>query len=313
MPTGYREGMRAFVKPDPAADTVELAEVETPRAAAGEILVRLRAIGVGIHDSYFLPPDADAAFPIGIEGAGTVETVGSDVVSCRPGDRIAFVSSMQPKGGTWAEFAVVDARSLILPMPAELDFVRAAALPVVGNTLLRAFAVLEDLPADASVFIAGGSGAIGSLAIQLARKRGWRVGASASAANHDYMSSLGAEITVDYHESRWPDMIRRWIPEGADAAIAVQPGTSVDSMRVVKDGGRVITISGDSVRAERGIRIDMLAYERDVRGELIDLMTDVVANELHLEIERVYPFDQAGEALARVQTRHVRGKLVLGL
>ena len=64
---------------------------------------------------------------------------------------------------------------------------------------------------------------------------------------------------------------------------------------------------------ERGIRVGMVDYEKDVRAELIALMAGVVTKELHLEIERVYPFDQAAEALSRVQTRHVRGKLVLRL
>lgn len=305
--------MQAFVKPEPTASTIRAATIEAPHVGAGELLVRVKAVGVGIHDSYFLPNDADYPFPIGIEGAGLVDEVADDVGGHRVGDRIAFVSSMQPKGGTWAEYAVVDARALVLPMPAELDFVEAAALPVAGNTVLRAIAALGALPDDASIFVAGGSGAIGTLAIQLARGRGWRVCASASTRNHDYMRSLGAEMTVDYHDARWPDEIRRWAPEGVDAAIAVQPGTSADSMRVVRDGGTVITVSGDDPAPERGIRVGMIAYEKDVRDELIDLMRDVVAKELHLEIERVYPFDQAVEALARVRTRHVRGKLVLRL
>lgn len=103
------------------------------------------------------------------------------------------------------------------------------------------------------------------------------------------------------------------MPKGVDAAIAVQPGTSTDSMLVVKDDGGVVTISGDTVTPVRGIRVGMIDYDKDVRDELIDLMADVVTKDLHLEIERVYPFDQAAAALARVHTRHVRGKLVLRL
>ncbi len=305
--------MKAFVKPDPAASTIVPEEANKPRIDAGELLVLMHAVGVGIHDSYFLPQDAGYPFPIGIEGAGVVEEAGSEIVKYRPGDRVAFVSSMQPKGGTWAEYAAVDAGSLILPIPAELDFVQAAALPVAGNTVLRALAALGDLPAGASIFIAGGAGAIGTLAIQLARRRGWRVAASASEHNHDYLRSLGANVAVDYHDSNWPDEVRRSIPDGVDAAIAVHPDTSTDCLRVVKDGGSVVTVSGDSVTPERGIQVGMIAYDRDVRGELADLMTDVITNDLHLEIERIYPFDRAAEALSRVQTRHVRGKLVVRL
>lgn len=308
--------MRAFVKSDAAASIISPAEVAVPAIGDDELLVRLRAIGVGVHDSYFLPADAHYPYPIGIEGAGIVEAVGGAPVDHRPadhrpGDRIAFISSLQPKGGTWAEYAVVDAQSLILPIPDELEFTAAAALPVAGNTALRALAALGVLPDEASVFIAGGSGAIGTLAIQIARRRGWRVGASASPHNHDYLRALGAEIAVDYHHRQWPDEVRRWMPDGVDGALAVQPGTTADAMRVVKNGGSAITISGDTVVPERGVRVAMVDYQADVRDPLTRLMTEVGRKEVHLEIERVYAFGEAAEALARVQTRHVRGKLVL--
>lgn len=303
--------MKAFVLDHPENGQILLAEVDVPKPGEGELLVKLCAVGVGIHDSYFLPPNVGSRFPIGIEGAGVVQRVGNGVIAYQVGDRIAFVSAMQPKGGTWAEYAVVDAKSLILPIPTELDFVEAAALPVAGNTVLRAFAAIGKLPEGASIFIAGGSGAIGALAIQLACKRGVHVGASASPHNHGFMRSLGAEKTVDYHDREWVSDILRWKPSGVDAAIAVQPGTSLDSMRVAKDGGRVVSVSGDQVPSERGIAVATVDYQAEVRDELIQMMTDVVENKMHLEIERVYPFDDAAEALSRVQTRHVRGKLVL--
>jgi NADPH:quinone reductase-like Zn-dependent oxidoreductase len=303
--------MRAFVKANSSEDIVVPAELPVPVPGAGQVLVRMRAVGVGIHDSYYLPPEAGATYPVGIEGAGIVETVGPGVTQYSHGDRVAFVSAMQPKGGTWADYAVVDTSSLILPLPAGLDFVPAAALPVAGNTILRAFASLGRMHAPVSLFIAGGSGAIGTLAIQLARQRGWRAAASASPSNHEYMRSLGAQKAVDYHDSDWPDDIRRWAPGRVDAAMAVQPETTASTMSVVKDGGTVVTVSGDSVAPERGISVRMPDYEADVRAELARMLADVAHGRLHVEIERVYPFAQAPDALARVQTRHVRGKLVL--
>ena len=305
--------MKAFVKRDPAATTVVPAEVPVPRVDAGELLVRIQAIGVGIHDGYFLTPTAGSEYPVGIEASGVVEQTGAGVTRFRTGDRIAFVSSMQPKGGTWAEYAVVDAAALILPMPAELSFVEAAALPVVGNTVLRAFAALGKMPAGATLFIAGGSGAIGTLAIQLARQHGWHVAASASPQNHDYMRSLGAELTVDYHQQNSVEIVRTWRAGGVDAAIAVQPTTTIDAMRTVKDNGTVVTVSADTVSPERGIRVTGLAYDADVQSGLDRLIADITEKRLHIEIERVYAFEQAPMALARVQPRHVRGKLVLQL
>lgn len=303
--------MKAFVVPRAGATTVELAQVPVPRIDDDELLVRVEAVGVGIHDSYFLPPEASYPFTAGIEAAGVVETVGSQVSGHEPGERIAFVSSMQPKGGTWAEYAAVRADALILSIPEGLDYERAAALPVAGNTILRALRGLADSSPRESLFIAGGSGAIGTLGIQIAVRQGWRVAASESSSNHEHLLALGAELAVDYRDPEWPDQVLAWRPAGLDAAIAVQPGTSAGCLPVVRDGGGLISISGDQVVADRGVRFAGIPYQADVRAELAQLMTDVAAGEVHVEIEQVYPFEDAPAALAKVQTRHARGKLVL--
>lgn len=303
--------MRAFVKSESGENAIEPAEVAVPQIDDDELLVRVKAVGVGIHDSYFLPGDAKYPFPIGIEAAGVVERVGPGVLDHRPGDRVAFVSSMQPKGGTWAEYTAVKSSSLIVSVPAGLDFVEAAAVPVAGNTVLRAVQALEPIPVGGSLFIAGGSGAIGTLAIQVARARGWRVGASASKRNHDLMLSLGAEVVVDYNDPAWHEQIRQWLPGGVDAAMAVQPGTSADSLSVVRDGGKLITISGDVVTPERNVHVEVVPHDADVKGALTHLMAEIARNDKRVEIERVYPFEEAQAALAKVQTRHARGKIVL--
>lgn len=305
--------MKAFVIHTPGAELVEYTDIPVPTIDDDELLVRISAVGVGIHDSYFLPSDASYPFAMGIEAAGIVEVVGGAVAGFEPGERIAFVSSMQRKGGTWAEYAAVKASSLIMPLPGGLDFATAAALPVAGNTALRAFSALAEIPSGGSVFIAGGSGAIGTLAIQLASQRGWRVAASASETNQSYLQSLGAEKVVDYNDEHWPEQILEWMPLGVDGAIAVQPGTSFDSLRVVRDGGDLVTISNDAVETERGVRVSVVPFQADVRAELEQLFTDVVEGNIQVELEHVYPFQEALDALAKVQTRHARGKLVLSL
>lgn len=304
--------MKAFVKRSAATDDIALEEVNIPSIHEDELLVRVKAVGVGIHDSYFLPKEMYYPYPIGIEAAGIVEDTGSLVTRFKKGDRIAFVSMMQPKGGTWAEFAVVQQDSLILPIPENMDFVEAAAVPVAGNTVLRALTALH-LNAGDSVFIAGASGAIGTFAIQFAKARGWNVAGSASPKNHDYMKSLGAETTVDYNDPNWADQIREWRPDGADAAIAIQPGTGTDSMRIVKDGGIVITISGDRIEPERGIHAAFVPHKVDVHNEVEEVIQKIADGTYQLVIEQTYPFEQGLEALKKTQTRHARGKLVLTL
>lgn len=305
--------MKAFVIPQSGAHAVEPAEVPVPKIDGDELLVRVRAIGVGIHDSYFLPRDARYPYPIGIEAAGVIEEIGSAVRGYRPSDRIAFVSSMQPKGGTWAEFVAVKAESLIFSIPAGMDFAEAAAVPVAGNTILKAFRVLAAVPAVGSLFIAGGSGAIGTFAIQLARRRGWRVAASASEPNHDYLLSLGAEKAVDYHNPNWTGEVLQWMPGGVDAVVAVQPGTSSDCLAVLKDGGSLVSVSGDALVSGRGIQMTGIPYQADVRDELVRLVAEIAAGKVHVELERVYPFEEALAALAKVRTRRARGKVVLRL
>ncbi|WOV84779.1 NADP-dependent oxidoreductase [Sporosarcina jeotgali] len=304
--------MKAFVKRSAAPDDIALEEVKIPSINDDELLVRVKAVGVGIHDSYFLPQEISYPYPIGIEAAGVVDEIGSQVTRFQKGDRIAFVSMMQPKGGTWAEYAAVQQDSLILPIPESMEFAEAAAVPVAGNTVMRALTALHLNEGD-SVFIAGASGAIGTFAIQFAKARGWKVAGSASPKNHDYMKSLGADKTVDYRDPNWADEIREWMPGGVDAAIAIQPGTGTESMHVVKDSGTVITISGDRIEPERGITAAFVPHKADVRDEIEALIQQIADGTYQLVIEQTYPFEQGLEALQKTQTRHARGKLVLTL
>jgi NADPH:quinone reductase-like Zn-dependent oxidoreductase len=273
-----------------------------PDISNDELLVRVQAIGVGIHDSYFLPQGHAYPFPIGIEAAGTIEKVGDQVSEYRPGERIVFISMMQLKGGVWAEYAAVQKDSLIFRIPEKMSFEEAAAIPVAGNTTLKALKALP-LQAGDSVFIAGASGAIGTFAIQLAKERGWRIAGSASPKNHAHMQSLGAEKTVDYRDENWPAQILEWMPGGVDAAIAVQPGTSESSMHVVKDGGTVITISNDTVEPERGITVEAVSHAIDVHDEMNALLQGFADGKYQPVIEQVFP-------LKRLWTRSTKPKPV---
>ena len=305
--------MQAMVLPGPDTAEPVPARVPVPQIGPDEMLVRVRAVGVGIHDSYFLPSGLSFPYPIGIEAAGEVERVGAAVTGHRAGERIAFVSTMQPKGGVWAEYAAVRSDSLILPIPERMGFEEAAAVPVAGNTVLRALHALAPMPSQAALFVAGASGAIGTFAVQLARQHGWRVAGSASPPNHEYLTGLGATLAVDYRDHDWPDAVRQWCPGGVDGALAVQPATTAPTMAVVRPGATVVSISGDRVAASGGVSVAGPAYAADVRGELLTLMDDIVAERIRLVLERVYPFQDAPAALEKVRTRHARGKLVLSL
>jgi NADPH:quinone reductase-like Zn-dependent oxidoreductase len=290
---------------------ITLMDVPVPDIDANEVLVRVQAVGVGIHDRWSLAPNPRFPYAIGLEGAGIVENVGSAVTGVKPGDRVMFSTMAQPKGGTWAEFAAVPAEALIA-LPDGLEFTEAAALPIAGTTALEGIKAL-DLNREDTVFMAGASGAIGTLAIQLATIRGYRVAASASAENHEHMRSLGAEFAVDYRDPEWAKQVLRWMTGGVDAALAIQPGTGRTSLQVVRDGGKVVTISGDQVMSERNITVEQMMHHPETRQDLTQLAADVAAGRVRVVIDRIYPFEQGLEALEKTASRHARGKIILTL
>ncbi len=300
--------MKAYVRSGSDSDLVSPAEVPIPEVGDGEALVRVHAIGVGLHDRYFIPPDARFPYVIGIEASGTVDQVGSDVQSVSPGDRVIASSAMNPKGGTWAEFVVVDEASLTR-MPDGLGFPEAACIPVAGKTAVESLHTL-DLESGDTLFVAGASGAIGTLVVQIAAARGIRVAGSASVRNHDYLLSLGAEKAVDSSAADWQGQIRQWAEGGVDAVLAIQPGTAVDSEPAVREGGHIVTVSGDAFEPERDIRVEQFVHRADVGDEMAELV-EAIAAGLLMVLERSHPFEEAVAALEKTETRHARGKVVV--
>jgi NADPH:quinone reductase-like Zn-dependent oxidoreductase len=303
--------MRAYVRRDAASQVVSLAEVPLPVVGDREVLVDVRAFGVGIHDRYFIPQDGRFPYVIGTEASGPIVEVGPGVEGYGAGDPVLFSSVLNPKGGTWAEYAVVAAGSLI-PVPAELDLTTAAGVPIAGKTAVECLHTLG-LRGGETLFVAGASGAIGTLVIQMAASLDIQVIGSASPPNHDYLLWLGAEAAVDYNDPDWQQQIRRWAPDGVDAALAIQPGTGVPCQFVVREGGHVVTVSGDSFRPERNVRVEQFAHrsDPDARREMTDLVEAIAEGRIRLVLERVYPFAEAVAALEKTETRHARGKLVV--
>lgn len=305
--------MTAFARTDARSMHVELMTLPFPVISDHEVLVKIEAFGVGIHDRYFIPADAQFPYVIGIEGAGRIEALGKDVAHFAVGDRVAFTSSMNPKGGTWAQYVAVKQDALIR-VPNDLSATEAASVPVAGGTALQGLADLN-LAANESLFIAGASGAIGSFAIQLAVEMGVRVAGSASAKNLQYMRSLGAELAVDYSTPDWQAEVRDWAGDGVDAALAIQPNTGNSSIKVARDGGRVITISGygDTFAVERGVSIAQMTHMHDSRSMVEQLLSAIAKGAIKTVVEVEYPFDRALEALEKAETRHARGKSVVSL
>lgn len=247
------EKMKAIVKESKESNKFFLTEIPIPKIEDSEILVQVKAIGVGIQDGYFFPKEMKFPYPIGIEGSGVIKKTGKNNTDFKEGDRIAFVAVSESKGGSYAEYIALGKNSLIVPIPEKMNFLEAAAIPMASNTMIRVLKALE-LQSGDTLFIAGASGSNGTLTVQLAKELGCTIITSSSKRNHQYMKALGVTKAVDYHDYDWIQQVLEWLPNGVDAAIAIPPGTSISSMKVLKDDGKIISVSGDSFEAERNVK-----------------------------------------------------------
>lgn len=303
--------MKAYVRVSDQSEEVERIEVPIPIIEKNEVLINVKAFGVGIHDRYFIPSNVKFPFVIGAEGSGVIVKIGSEVFDFQKGDRVIFSSSMLAKGGSWAKYVAVPANCLI-HMPDTLDFEVGAALPVAGKTAMESIRALNLHKGD-TLFVAGATGAIGSLVVQLATNLGIDVIGSASSKNQKYMQAIGAKKSVDYTNLNWKQEVKNWKPGGVEAALAIQKGTGKDSMDVVKKGGTLITVSGDKVHSDRGIFVKQFQHQLNIQEAIEKLVEEIDTGKVEVVISHVYPFEKALDALEKSETRHVRGKLIVSI
>lgn len=305
--------MKAYVRINALTQEVQLIDVSVPEIQPDEVLIKVEAFGVGIHDRYFIPQNVNFPYVIGSEGAGVIEELGSLVTDFSKGDRVIFTTILQPTGGSWAEYAASKSAAII-SLPDNVTFAQGATVPIAGKTALESMRSLQLSKGD-TLFIAGASGAIGTMVIQLAVAQGIKISASASQKNHGYMESLGVQKSVDYNDPDWVNKINEWSGGGVTAALAIQPGTGLNSIKVIKDGGRLITVSGDNTRVnpERNITIEQMGHHADTQKLVVELVNSISEGKIKIVIEKEYPFEDALQALEKTETRHARGKLVVVL
>jgi NADPH:quinone reductase-like Zn-dependent oxidoreductase len=293
-------------------DSVELGELPDPAPAAGQALVRVHGAGVGLWDVGFLGggfPGIALPFVPGQEIAGVVEAAGEGA-GVQPGVRVYAV--LFPAGGGFAELALASADQLA-PMPASASFQEAAGLVISAGTAYEGLVDRGRLQAGETVLITAAAGGVGSAAVQIAVARGARVLGVASPANHDYLRGLGASQVFDYHPSDWVQQVRATVPGGVDVLLDCAGGQTRDeAIGAVRDGGRAyfIVLQSSPPQLERGITGESFAAHGG-RQRLEELERLVDAGKLRPQVEAVLPLDHAREALARVASRHTRGKIVL--
>jgi NADPH:quinone reductase-like Zn-dependent oxidoreductase len=316
---------------------MSLREIPAPVAGPGLVLVRVHAAGLNPLDykiregktriihHFHLPLVA------GSELAGVVATTGPGVTRFTPGDRV-YARVNKSRLGAFADYAVVE-EEFLAKIPDELDFRQAAGLPLAGLTALQALRDQLSVGPGGRLYISGGAGGVGTMAIQIAKWLGAEVATTASASGEDLVRKLGADHVIDHKKERAQDVLHDY-----DYALDLIGGESLtDAFRVVKPGSTVVSIAGrpepatarEDLDAGAGLaalfwlasaRIRREARKHRVRyrylfmhpsgADLDHLGTLVRDGHLTVIVDRVFPFDQIPDAFAYLEG-HAKGKVIV--
>lgn len=327
----------AFIRRYGGNQVVELGELPAPQAGPGELLVEVHAASVNpvdfkIRDG-MLKMIVPFGFPLilGNDFSGVVKAVGAGVTRFAPGDAV-FARMDKQRIGAFAEFALV-AEADAAAKPANLSHVEAATVPLAGLTAWQALFEIGRLEAGQKVLIHGGSGGVGSFAIQLAHHAGATVATTVGARNADLARSLGADVVIDYHTQRFEDVVSDY-----DLVFDTQAGDIQHrSFAVLKRGGVLVSIAGKpdgrlvrefGLNPLLGMLLDFLsrktlrlAEKHGVRyeylfmhpsGEQLAQIGRLLAEgSVKTIIDKVFPLEQVREALAYSEAGHATGKVVV--
>src|SRR5229473_3135612 len=294
-------------------EVLKYEDVPRPVPKENEILVKVIAAGVNPVDSaarsqkfaQFLNIKLPA-IP-GYDIAGVVEKIGATVTKLKAGDPVYAYIALD-KGGGYAEYALATEKETS-PKPKSLNYAVAAAVPLVSLTAWQALIDTAKLSAGQAVLIHGGSGGVGSFAIQIAKARGAKVFATASTPNQDLLKQLGADVAIDYTKQKFED-----IAKDVDVVLdSVGTDTLQRSYGVVKKGGFIVSLVARPDPAElekHGIRGAPMSVDPN-SAELAEITKLIEEKKIKPIVSQVLPLTEAVKAQEQAATHHTRGKIVL--
>ncbi|HYO93244.1 MAG TPA: NADP-dependent oxidoreductase [Polyangiaceae bacterium] len=291
-----------------------------PDVGPDDVLIEVEIAGVGSWDpferegGYAALLGARPRFPyvLGSEGSGVVREVGSRVQRFAPHDRVYAGAFLNPKGGFYAEYAVVP-QGQVSKMPPGMDPVQAGAMSGVAATALRGLEDTLRLRSGESLLLFGASGGIGHTAVQLAKRMGARVFAVASGADGvALVEKLGADVGVNGRGAGVNEAARTFAPSGFDAALVT--GSSPQTAELlpnVRDGGRVAFPTGVQPAPEARPGITVTAYNGEPDADLVArLNTWIGRGPFEVHVAETFPLEEAARAHAALD-QHYLGKLAL--
>src|SRR5258705_375577 len=292
-------------------DVLKIEQVQRPEPNEDEALVRVIASSVNPADPLTLSGKYAKEFgthlPLipGYDIAGVVEKTGANVTKLKVGEAIYGYPTF---GGGWADYITVKEWE-VAGKPKSLNFVEAAAVPMGALTAWQALVDVAKLQPGQTILIHGGSGGVGSFAVQIAKARGARVIATASTTNQDVLKQLGADVAVDYTKTKFEN-----VTKDVDAVLdPVGKDTLARSYGVGKKSGIVISLVArpDPVELQKhGIRGAGISSHADA-DDLSEIAQLIDAGKIKPIVTEVLPLTDAVKAQQQAATHHTRGKVVL--
>ncbi|MFN0302166.1 MAG: zinc-binding dehydrogenase [Burkholderiales bacterium] len=332
--------MRALVlKQHDSLDNLEVvSDRPVPRAADGNVVIRVRASSFNYHDVFTMKgmPGIKVPLPvvIGLDMAGEIHEIGHGVSGWKIGDRVLVNPLNKAKGlmgemldGGMAEYCLVAADQL-LRMPDRVSFEQAASLPVAYGTAHRMFFTHRTIEKGERVIVLGASGGVGTGCVLLAKMLGCEVIACASSEDKlQRLKAIGADHVINYKDVDWSKWAvekygkpqRRTFEGGVDVVVNFTGGdTWVPSLRCLKRGGKLLVCGAtagfdpkEDLRYIWSFELKVIGSNSFYDDDLVALMDMIAAGRLTPLIDTVLPLERAKEGVRLIQDREVIGKIIV--
>lgn len=316
-----------------------VADIPVPEPAPREVLVRIHTAAVNPLDNMIVRGEVRLITPyrlplvMGNEFSGTVVKAGSNAHAFKEGDRV-YGRMPLAKIGAFAEYAAVNESALAL-VPGYLSLEEATCVPLTALTALQALDLMDAQPGQ-TLFISGGTGSLGAMAIPIATRRGLTVATSGSARNEERVRKLGAQVFVDYKTQDYAEVLHN-----VDCALDTLGEAELPKeFRILKEGGRLVSLRGlpNGRFARRaglpavkralfsivGRKFDKMAARKNQTYDFVFVHEDgaqlaqidrlfPAERPLAVSIDRTFELAQVNEALEAVRTGHSQGKTLLSI
>ena len=332
--------MKAFViNKYSKKEGLQLANVAIPEVKEHDVLVEVHASGLNLLDSKIKSGEFKLILPyklpliLGHDVAGVITKVGKNVTKYKVGDAV-YARVADFRIGTLAEFIAVDEKDVALK-PKNISIEEAASIPLVALTAWQALVETAKLQKGQKVFIQAGSGGVGTIAIQLAKHLGATVATTASEKSFEMLKNLGADVLIDYKTQDFENILKEY-----DVVLNSQDSNTLEkSLRIVKPGGKVISISGpptadfakaigapwfvkiilsllsSGIRkkaAKLGVNYSFLFMKAD-GAQLSQITSLIESGAIKPVLDKTFPFEQTNDALSYVESGRAKGKVVVSV